>query len=490
MKKTVNGFPENFLWGGAVAACQIEGAWDEDGKGMSTSDLHPYQKALISKYNKASDPDKREGGGTRAEVEALIEDTSLYFPKRYGIDFYHTYKEDLALLKEMGLKAFRTSIAWARIFPEGDDLEPNEAGLRFYDNLIDEIRKNGMEPVITMSHYEIPINLVMKYGGFANRKVIGMFEKYARTILERYKEKVKYWIVFNQVNLVPGVEFGSLGLLEDQAPKEKMEELMFQAVHHQFVATALVCRAAREIDPQAQIGIMLAGGEFYPATCKPEDMEFALKQNRMNYFFADVNIRGEYPVHMLRYFEKRGIEIAMEEEDGQLIKQYTCDFVACTCYGMFVLDSSKYELEPFSCMKFAENPFTRGQVVDAFGATYYTVMQLWERYHKPVLIAEAGINAVEEVSEDGAVHDAHRIEYYRRNFAQLKECIMDGAKIIAYCCWGPIDLVSSRSSEMSRRYGFIYVDRDDYGNGTQKRIKKDSFYYYQKVIASNGRDLD
>lgn len=489
MKELANGFPKNFLWGGAVAACQIEGAWNEDGKGMSTSDIHPYQPARVKKYNNAADPDKREGGGTRAEVEALMRDETLYFPKRYGIDFYHTYKEDLALMKELGLKAFRTSIAWSRIFPNGDDEEPNEKGLEFYDRLIDEIRKNGMEPIITMSHYEIPLNLVLKYGGFANRKVVGMFEKYARTILERYKGKVKYWIVFNQVNLLPGVEFGSIGLVEDQAPKEKMEELMFQAVHHQFVATALVCKAAREIDPETQIGVMLAGGEWYPATCKPEDMEFTLKQNRMNYFFSDVNIRGEYPVHMLRYFKKQGIRIQMEETDEELLRQYTCDFVACTCYGMFVLDSSKYELEPFSCMKFSENPYTKDQIVDAFGATYYTVMQLWERYHKPVLVAEAGMSAREGI-ENGKIHDDYRIEYYRRNFEQLKECILDGAEIIAYCCWGPIDLVASRSSEMSRRYGFVYVDRDDYGNRTQKRIKKDSFYYYQKVIASNGEDLE
>lgn len=489
MKKVPEGFPEGFLWGGAVAACQIEGAWNEDGKGMSTSDIHAYDADLIHKYNKASDPDKREGGGTRADVEALIRDTDSYFPKRYGIDFYHTYKEDLALLKEMGLKAFRTSIAWARIFPNGDDKEPNEKGLQFYDDLIDEIINCGMEPIITMSHYEIPMNLVLKYGGFANREVVGMFEKYARTILQRYKGKVKYWIVFNQVNLLPGVLFGSVGLLEDQAPKEKMEELMYQAVHHQFISTALACKAAKEIDSNMQIGVMLAGGESYPATCKPEDMEFAFKHNRMNYFFADVNLRGEYPIHMLRYFKRHNIQIIMETGDEALLKQYTCDFVACTGYCMFTLDSSQYELEPFSCMKFTANPYTQNLVVDAFGATYYTIMQMWERYHKPILIAEAGI-CMEEKVEDGTVHDGYRIDYYRQNFAQLKECIMDGAEIIAYCCWGPIDIVSSRSSEMSRRYGFIYVDRDNYGNGTQKRLKKDSFYYYQKVIASNGKDLD
>ena len=277
MKQLPTGFKDGFLWGGAVAACQIEGAYDVDGRGLSTSDIRAYDKNMDRSHI------EKEGGGTLAEIKALIQDTESYFPKRHGIDFYHTYKEDLALLKELGLKAFRTSISWSRIFPKGDELEPNEAGLKFYDNLIDEIIKDGMEPIITMSHYDIPLYLVTEYGGFANKKMIEFFVRYAKVLLERYKGKVKYWIVCNQVNLVPTVQFGSLGIYDDQA--ENMEELMYQAVHNQFVAGAKVVELAKEIDPEAVMGTMLADGTLYPKTCNPEDIVGTLKKNRMQQYF-------------------------------------------------------------------------------------------------------------------------------------------------------------------------------------------------------------
>ena len=304
MKNVPNGFPEGFLWGGAVAACQIEGAYDVDGRGLSTSDIHAFDRHL----NRANI--EKEGGGTLAGIKASIADTESYFPKRHGIDFYHTYKEDLALLKELGLKAFRTSISWSRIFPKGDEEEPNEKGLEFYDRLIDEIRANGMEPIMTMSHYDIPLHLVTEYGGFGNRKMIDFFVRYARVLLERYKGKVKYWIVCNQVNLVPVVQFGSLGIYDDQA--ENMEELMYQAVHNQFVAGAKVVEMAHEIDPQAVMGTMVADGTFYPATCKPQDVVLTMKKNRMQYYFTDVQLRGEYPVFALRYFKERGIDLKVQ----------------------------------------------------------------------------------------------------------------------------------------------------------------------------------
>lgn len=266
MKKVPTGFSKDFLWGGAVAACQIEGAYDVDGRGPSTSDIHAYDKNI----NRAHI--EKEGGGTLEGIKKSLADKESYFPKRHGIDFYHTYKSDLKFMQEMGFKAFRTSISWSRIFPKGDELEPNEAGLKFYDDLIDEIIADGMEPVITMSHYDIPIHLVTEYGGFGNRKMIEFFVRYAKVLLERFKGKVKYWIVCNQVNLVPTVQFGSLGIYDDQA--ENMEELMYQAVHNQFVAGAKVVELAKEIDPEAIMGTMVADGTFYPATCKPEDCSF------------------------------------------------------------------------------------------------------------------------------------------------------------------------------------------------------------------------
>lgn len=481
MKQVVNKFPKKFLWGGAVAACQIEGAYDVDGRGLSTSDLRAYDKNL-DRTNIA-----QEGGDTLAGIKAALKDTTSYFPKRHGIDFYHTYKEDLALMKELGLKAFRTSISWSRIFPNGDELEPNEKGLQFYDRLIDEIIKNGMEPIITMSHYDIPIHLVIEYGGFANRKMIEFFVRYARVLLERFKGKVKYWIVCNQINLVPTVNFGSLGLYDDQA--ENMEELMYKAVHNQFVAGAKVVELARKIDPEAIMGTMVADGTMYPATCKPEDVVLAMRKNRMQYYFTDVQFRGEYPIYALRYFEENDIHICIEPDDEALLKSNTFDYLAISYYYSKIVDSTKNTIKPFDA---EQNPYLKPTPwewrADPLGF-YNSLSQYWDRYQKPLIIAENGLGALDKVEEDGSIHDQYRIEYLKLHIEQLKECIKDGVDIFGYLSWGPIDIVSSSSAEMSKRYGYIYVDLDDFGQGTGKRSKKDSFYWYQNVINSNGEEL-
>ena len=481
MKQVVNKFPKKFLWGGAVAACQIEGAYDVDGRGLSTSDLRAYDKNL-DRTNIA-----QEGGDTLAGIKAALKDTTSYFPKRHGIDFYHTYKEDLDLMKELGLKAFRTSISWSRIFPNGDELEPNEKGLQFYDRLIDEIIKNGMEPIITMSHYDIPIHLVIEYGGFANRKMIEFFVRYAKVLLERFKGKVKYWIVCNQINLVPTVNFGSLGLYDDQA--ENMEELMYQAVHNQFVAGAKVVELARKIDPEAIMGTMVADGTMYPATCKPEDVVLAMRKNRMQYYFTDVQFRGEYPIYALRYFEENDIHICMEPDDEALLKSNTFDYLAISYYYSKIVDSTKNTIKPFDA---EQNSYLKPTPwewrADPLGF-YNSLSQYWDRYQKPLIIAENGLGALDKVEEDGSIHDQYRTEYLKLHIEQLKECIKDGVDIFGYLSWGPIDIVSSSSAEMSKRYGYIYVDLDDFGQGTGKRSKKDSFYWYQNVINSNGEEL-
>lgn len=480
MKKVPTGFPKDFLWGGAVAACQIEGAYDVDGRGLSSSDIHAYDKDINrSKIEK-------EGGGTLSAIKEAALDTESYFPKRHGIDFYHTYKEDLALMKELGLKAFRTSISWSRIFPKGDELEPNEKGLEFYDKLVDEIIANGMEPIMTMSHYDIPLYLVTEYGGFGNKKVIDFFVRYGEVLMKRYKGKIKYWIVCNQVNLVPTVQFGSLGIYDDQA--ENMEELMYQAVHNQFVAAAKIVKLARLIDPNAQMGTMLADGTMYPATCDPEDVVLTMKKNRMQYFFSDVQLRGEYPVFALRYFEENSIDLKVEDGDEELIRENTMDFLAVSYYYSRIVDHTKNGMEPFEG---EQNPHLKPTPwewrADPLGF-YNCLSQYWDRYEKPLIIAENGLGAI-DVVEEGQVHDEYRIEYLREHIEQMEECIKDGVDIISYLSWGPIDIVSSSSAEMSKRYGYVYVDLDDFGKGSGKRLKKDSFYWYKKVIETNGESL-
>ncbi|RDU24695.1 glycoside hydrolase family 1 protein [Anaerosacchariphilus polymeriproducens] len=482
MRKARKGFPNDFLWGGAVAACQVEGAYDMDGRGLSTSDVHMFSKNL----DRANVP--KEGGGTLEEIQIYLNDTKNYYPKRYGIDFYHTYKEDLALLAEMGFGTFRTSISWSRIFPKGNELEPNEAGLKFYDNLIDEIIKNGMEPIITISHYDMPLYLVMEYGGFANRKLIEFFVRYAVTLLKRYKDKVKYWIVFNQINLLQYCSWGSIGLLDDYA--EDLEEVKFQAVHHQFVANALVYEQGKKINPDMQIGTMVADCTFYPFSCKPEDIVLTMKRNRMQYFYTDVQLRGEYPDYALRFFEDNGWNIKMEPSDEEVIRNNTQDFLAISYYASYVVDSEKCGMNPKDVVL---NPYLKPTPwewrMDPLGL-YNCLSQYWDRYQVPIMIGENGFGAIDRVEEDGSIHDDYRIDYYRQHISQMKECIKDGVNIFAYCAWGPIDLVSSSTAEMSKRYGFIYVDQDDEGKGTKVRSKKDSFYWYKKVIESNGEDLE
>ena len=472
---------EDFLWGGAVAACQIEGAYNVDGRGLSTADIAAYDKH-IDRANI-----KREGGTTLAGIEAAIADTESYFPKRMGIDFYHTYKEDLALMKEMGFKAFRTSISWSRIFPNGDEATPNEKGLKFYEALIDEIIKNEMEPIITMMHYDIPLHLVTEYGGFGNRKVVDFFVHYAETLLKRFKGKVKYWIVCNQVNLIPMAQFGSLGIYDDQS--ENMEELMYQAVHHQFVACAKVIEGAKVIDPAAVLGTMIADGTFYPASCKPEDVVFALKKNRMQYFFTDVQIRGYYPGYALRYFEENNIQLHIQPEDEALIKRNPMEFLAISYYYSKIADHEKNTMEPFDGL---QNPYLEPTPwewrADPLGL-YNCLSQYWDRYQVPLMVAENGLGAIDVVEEDNQINDEYRIAFLRAHIQQVKECIKDGTEIFAYLSWGPIDIISSSSAEMSKRYGYIYVDQDDLGNGTKQRLKKKSFYWYKKVIETNGEEL-
>ena len=450
-----NKFPKDFLWGGAVAACQCEGAYDVDGRGLSTSDIHEYNKHL----NRACI--EKEGGGKLEDIKRKMADTEGYYPKRYGIDFYHTFKSDLALMKELGLKAFRTSISWSRIFPKGDELTPNEKGLKFYDELIDEIIKNDMEPIITMSHYDIPLHLVTEYGGFGNKKMIEFFVRYGEVLLNRFKGKVKYWIVCNQVNLLPTVQFGSLGIYDDQA--ENIEELMYQAVHNQFVAGAKIVELARKIDPNAQMGTMVADGTLYPASCKPNDVVLAMKKNRMQYYFTDVQLRGEYPIFALRYFNEKNIDLKIEEGDLDLLKNNTMDYLAISYYSSSIVDSTKDTMAPF---KNSLNPNLEPTPwewrMDPLGF-YNSLSQYWDRYQKPLMIAENGFGALDVVEEDGSIHDPYRIDFLKKHIEQLKECIMDGVDIIAYLSWGPIDIVSSSSAEMSKRYGYIYVDIDDLG---------------------------
>lgn len=472
--KINHGFPKDFLWGGAIAANQAEGAWNVDGKGPSMADI----ELLPETYSRTSVVGFKH---TKADIANALKDTEGYYPRRTAIDFYHTYKEDLALMKEMGFTCFRTSFNWTRIFPNGDEEEPNEAGLKFYDDLIDEMLKNDIEPIMTVSHYEMPIHLVTEYHGFLDHRCIDFFVKYCEVLFQRYHSKVKYWILLNQINSLGGWgEFSSLGLLQGYDKSD-----VYQATHHQFVACAKATKLAHEIDRTMQIGLMLGDNTTYPATCKPEDVFATTQKNQMNqYFYSDVLLRGEYPGYALRYFEEQNIHVDISEEDQAILKQYPADFLSFSYY--FTRCTSHAHPEGP-----VDNPYLEksiwGWAIDPLGFRN-SLNQYWDRYQVPMFIAENGLGALDEVI-DGKIHDDYRIAYLEGNIKAMKEAIKDGVDVFGYASWGPIDIISCSQGEMSKRYGYIYVDLDDRGNGSGKRLKKDSFYWYTRVIGSNGDKL-
>lgn len=467
----MNTFPENFLWGGAIAANQAEGAYNEGGKGLSVEDVAP------------------KGWKGRPTNEPTEDNLKLV-----GIDFYHRYKEDIRLFAEMGFKVFRLSIAWSRIFPMGDETEPNEAGLAFYDDVFDECAKYGIEPLVTLSHYETPLHLSKTYDGWRSRELIGFFEHYARTVITRYKDKVNYWLTFNEINSITHAPFLSGGIYTPLAELSKQD--IYQAIHHELVASAKAVKACHEISPQAQIGCMVLGMPVYPLTPAPKDVWKSLEAERENYYFSDIQVRGYYPTYTKRFFQEQNIHLTITSEDLEDLKE-TVDFISFSYY-MSTCESTDPAMETGegNILGGVPNPYLEasewGWQIDPEGLRYY-LNNLYDRYQKPLFIVENGLGAVDELVtlEDGTktVIDDYRIQYMNDHLVQVGEAIKDGVEIMGYTSWGCIDLVSFTTAELKKRYGLIYVDRQEDGSGTLNRYKKKSFYWYKEVIESNGESL-
>lgn len=464
-------FPNNFLWGGAIAANQAEGAYNEGGKGLSVQDV-------------------TRKGWQEAPQEFPTEDNL----KLKGIDFYHRYKEDIKLFAEMGFKVFRLSISWPRIFPMGDEQEPNEEGLKFYDDVFDECLKYGIEPLVTLSHYETPLHLTREYDGWRNRKVIDFFEKYVEVVFKRYKNKVKYWLTFNEINSITHVPFLSGGI---NTPKSELtKEDIYQAIHHELVASSRAVKKCHEIIPNAQIGCMILGVPIYPLTPNPKDVWKSVESERENYYFSDIQVRGYYPSYTKRFFKENNIKLEITEKDKEDLKN-TVDFVSFSYY-MSACASADPTKKPGkgNIIGGVPNPYLEssewGWQIDPLGLRIY-LNQLYDRYQKPVFIVENGLGAVDKLItlEDGTktVIDDYRINYMNDHLVQVSEAIEDGVDIMGYTSWGCIDLVSFTTAEIRKRYGFVYVDRNDDGSGTMKRYKKKSFDWYKEVIATNGETL-
>lgn len=486
----MNRFPEGFLWGGAIAANQAEGAWNVDGKGISVADVARFKPDLDRK-------DYVSNWHVSPEdiIKAMQTDDTVYYSKRRGIDFYHTYKDDIKLMAEMGFKTFRLSIAWTRIFPTGIENKPNEKGLAYYEDVFKTLRQYNIEPLVTLSHYEMPLYLVNEYDGWVSRKLIDMFVKYAKVCFKRYKGLVKYWLTFNEIDSVFRHAFTTLGVVEEKySTKKEAEKAIFQALHHQFIASALVTKYAKKYIPDAQVGCMVTKTLTYPETCNPKDIYLAQKDNRMNSFYTDVQVLGEYPKHILRYLEKNDMEIEMLEGDEAILKQYTVDFISFSYYMSMVqsINADQREKVGGNLVTGVKNPYLEtsewGWQVDPEGLKI-GMIDLYDRYHLPLWIVENGIGSFDTVEENGEIIDDYRIDYFNNHFKKIAEAIDEGVECMGYTSWACIDIVSASTSQMSKRYGFIYVDADDLGKGTYKRVKKKSFNWYKKVIETNGEIL-
>lgn len=483
-------YPKDFLWGGAIAANQAEGAWNVDGKGMSVADVARFKPSISVEDYKSQWHVSLEDIATAKETDDVV-----YYPKRRGIDFFHRYKEDIALFGEMGFKVLRVSIAWTRIFPNGNEAEPNQKGLDYYRDLLETLRAHNIEPLVTLSHYEMPLYLVENYDGWVSRDVVGFFTKFSETVFREYKDLVTYWLTFNEIDSVFRHPFTTVGVVEEKyADKKASEEAIYQALHHQFVASAEATKLLREIIPGAQMGAMLTKTMTYAETCDPDEVLMAQKANRDNHFYADVQIFGEYPKHVLNYFEENGFKIDRTEEDLQLLKDYTVNFLSFSYYMSMVVSKNASQREKVggNLMTGVKNPYLNtsewGWQVDPVGLRI-SLIDLYDTYRIPLFIVENGIGSTDVLTEDGTVIDDYRIAYFRDHFEQMNLAIKDGVELMGYTSWGCIDIVSASTSQMTKRYGFIYVDADDLGNGTYDRFKKKSFHWYKDVIETNGASL-
>lgn len=476
-------FPKNFLWGGALAAHQFEGGVLETSKGLSVADV------MTSGAH----------GVPRVITDGVLEGN--YYPNHVGIDFYHRYKEDIAMFADLGFKCFRTSIAWSRIFPNGDETEPNEEGLQFYDNVFDELLKYGIEPVITLSHFEMPYHIAKEYGGFMNRQTVDFFVKFAEVVFRRYKDKVKYWMTFNEINNQMNYHNDIFGWTNSGAhfgDYENPEEAMYICGHHTLLASALAVKVGKEINPDFLIGNMIAMVPIYPFSCRPEDVLLASQAMHDRWFFCDVQVRGHYPAYALKMFERKGFNIQITEEDKAILANGKVDYIGFSYYMTNVVDSQK-EMADLSKTIEASNPYNVknpfikesdwGWAIDPIGLRY-ALNQFYERYELPLFIVENGFGAIDVKEEDGSVHDQYRIDYLKSHIQEMEKAINeDGVELMGYTPWGCIDCVSFTTGEMKKRYGFIYVDRNNDGSGTLERSKKDSYDWYKQVTASNGEIL-
>ncbi|MGN1343283.1 MAG: family 1 glycosylhydrolase [Traorella sp.] len=476
-------FPKGFLWGGATAANQYEGGYLEGGRGLATSDVITGGSHTVTRQYSYEE----DGQIHYVNIDENLSpnaigciDQTHYYPSHEATDFYHYYKEDISLFAEMKFNCFRMSISWTRIFPNGIEDEPNEEGIKFYKNVFEELKEKGIEPLVTLNHFDMPLYLANQYDGWYSRKTIECFEKFVRVCFKEYKGLVKYWLTINEINTLK--HWDVLGV------REINDQKFYQAMHHIFLASALAVRIGHEIDPNNQIGMMVAYEVAYPENCQPDSyLKNIQNQQRDVYFYCDVQCRGYYPSYKLKEWENLNIHIEKQENDDEILKSGCVDFISFSYYySKLSRLTSEARIEP--------NPYLEntswGWPIDPVGIRV-ACNELYDRYQLPLFVVENGLGAIDKIEKDGSIQDDYRIDYHKKHLQQLKKAINeDGICVMGYTTWGCIDIISAGTGEMKKRYGFIYVDKDDEGNGTLQRKKKKSFEWYKKTIECNGSNID
>ncbi|MBS4456620.1 6-phospho-beta-glucosidase [Tuanshanicoccus lijuaniae] len=465
----------DFLWGAAVAANQLEGAYLSDGRGVSNIDLLPYGKDRLAI--------------AKGEMHYTCVSEDAYYPSHNAIHFYDKMKQDIELLHELGLKCFRFSISWSRIFPTGLEENPNEKGLSFYDELISELEKYNIEPIVTITHFDVPKGLMDHCGSWRSREMVNHYLKFTRVLFERFKDRVKYWISFNEINMLLHKPFTAAGITFEE--NEAKEQIIYQAAHYQMVASAYATKQLHEIDKNAKMGCMLAAGEFYPYSCNPVDIRRAQKDNQKNYYFVDVQARGSYPRWALKKIDLLGIDIS--PSDIKVLRENTVDYISFSYYASRTSkeDVSDVDTNTGNAAGGVVNPYLKrsewGWMIDPLGFRI-TINSIWDRYQKPLFVVENGLGAQDLIDDHHQIEDDYRIEYLSQHISEMILCIEeDSIPIIGYTMWTAIDLVSASTGEMKKRYGLVYVDKDNEGNGTLRRVPKKSYSWYKKLIESSGK---
>lgn len=481
-------FPQDLLWGSASSDFQYEGGFGLDGRGPITADYCTDGTATTPRMMTYVLPDGTTGetpmrtSMPKGAVGAV--QPGKYYPSHQAVDFYHHYKEDIKLLADMGLNCMRFSICWGRIFPTGIEDEPNQKGLDFYEAVVDECKKYNMEPLITICHDEIPAYIAEHYQGWMWRGAIDCYLKLCKALFERLGSKVKYWLTFNEINVLSG--YSHVGTTDSSIPAT------YQCAHNMFVASAKAVKMGKEMMPGAQFSTMYASSPVYPRTCKPEDVWAQLCIHRRTLFYIDVMCRGEYPAWQWKYFEEEGVELITEPDDFKVLKDGTLDFISFSMYrSTTCTPHSKLHMH---VLAFDTNPYLAltqwGWSIDPMGMRY-VLNEYWDRYQKPLFIVENGLGMLDEPDENNYIEDDYRIEYLKDHFNEIRKAVeLDGIPVMGYTMWGGIDLVSLGTGEMKKRYGWIYVDMDDKGNGSLKRYPKKSYYWMKEFLQTKGANLD